>query len=227
LKIVFFGDSLTWGGYGVDFVQLVAAQMPEHTFINTGVGGNTVINLLHRVDADVLALQPDAVFVMVGGNDAISYHQPKTRSYYRQAQNIPEGMVTPEQFETAYRDLLTHLQAAYLVTWVGLEPNEYNPATLAALRDYNGRVQNIARPLGIPVLDLMEALPPGDLPERPNLEIGFILTIGAREKRGWTAYDEARDKGGYTWSFDGLHLTQEGAERAAQAIVAFIRAQTA
>ena len=51
---------------------------------------------------------------MVGGNDAISYSQPKTRSYYRQEQEIPEGVVTPEQFETAYRELLTKLQLAHV-----------------------------------------------------------------------------------------------------------------
>ena len=68
--------------------------MPEHELINAGVGGNTVINLLRRVDEDVLSHQPDAVFLMVGGNDAISNNQPKTRSYYRQAMGIPKGVVT-------------------------------------------------------------------------------------------------------------------------------------
>ena len=29
--------------------------MPEHELINAGVGGNTVINLLRRVDEDVLS----------------------------------------------------------------------------------------------------------------------------------------------------------------------------
>ena len=78
MKIVFLGDSLTWGGYGGDFVAEVDRRLPQHTIVNAGVGGNTVINLLNRLDS-VLDQEPDGVFVMVGGNDAISYSQPQTR----------------------------------------------------------------------------------------------------------------------------------------------------
>lgn len=224
MKIVLFGDSLTEGSYGGSYFDTLVKLMPEHELINAGVGGNTVINLLSRVEDDVLAHQPDAVLVMVGGNDAISSSQPKTRSYYRQAMNIPEGVVTPEIFEQAYRDLLTRLQLAHIVVWVGLEPNEYNSATLAAVTDYNARAKNIARSFNIPVLDLMEAFPaPAPLPDRPDLGIDYILTIGAREKRGWNDYETARQSGGFTFTFDGLHLTPESAQKAAEHIAAFIQ----
>lgn len=226
MKIVLLGDSLTWGGYGGNYVDELSRLMPEHTFINAGVGGNTVINLLRRLDADVLANEPDAVLVIVGGNDAVSYSQPKTRSYYRQGQDIPESFVSPDDFEVAYRDLLTQLQAAHIITWVGLESNQYNPTTVATLREYNRRAKGVAQRLNIPVLDLMDVLPPGDVPERPELDIGFILTIGGREKRGWDDYEGARQAGGYTWSFDGLHPTPDGAKQIAGAIAAFIREQT-
>jgi lysophospholipase L1-like esterase len=198
--------------------------MPEHEFINAGEGGNTVINLLRRVETDVLNHQPDGVFIMVGGNDAISYSQPKTRSYYRQAQDIPDGVVTPEQFEQAYRELLTRLQLAHIMVWIGLEPCEYNPETVAALRDYNARAKNIARSLNLPVLDLMEVFPPGDVPDRPALGIEYILTIGAREKRGWKDYEGAQKKGGFQFTFDGMHLTPETARKVAELVAEFIRA---
>lgn len=223
MKIVFLGDSLTWVGYGGSYFEELVKLLPEHELINAGVGGNTVVNLLRRADEDVLAHEPDAVFVMVGGNDAVSYSQPKTRSYYRQAMALEDGMVTPEQFEQAYRDLLTKLQLAHAVVWIGLEPNEYNPTTVDALRDYNARVKQIARSFNVPVLDLMEAFPPVDVPERSPLGIEFILTIGAREKRGWTDYESARAAGNFTFTFDGLHLTPETAKQVAQLIAAFIR----
>lgn len=224
MKIILFGDSLTEGSYGGSYYDALVELMPEHTLINAGIGGNTVLNLLSRVDDDVLAQGPDAVLVMVGGNDAISSSQPKTRSYYRQAMNIPEGVVTPEMFEQAYRDLLTKLQLAHIVVWVGLEPNEYNPTTLAAVTNYNARARNIARSFNIPVLDLMAAFPaPANLPDRPDLGIDYILTIGAREKRGWNDYETARQAGGFTFTFDGLHLTPESAQKAAELIAAFVR----
>ena len=224
MKIVCFGDSLTEGSYGGSYFKSLVKLMPEHELINAGVGGNTIINLLHRVDDDVLAHQPDAVFVMVGGNDAISNSQPKTRSYYRQAMDIPEGVVTPEMFEQAYRELLTKLQLAHVVVWIGVEPNEYNPTTLAAVTDYNARAKNIARTFNIPVLDLMEVFPaPQNLPDRPELGIDYILTIGAREKRGWNDFETVRKAGDFTFTFDGLHLTPESAQKAAELIAEFIR----
>lgn len=223
MKIVCLGDSLTWIGYGASYYEELVRLMPEHELINAGEGGNTVINLLRRVDDDVLRHQPDGVFVMVGGNDAVSYSQPKTRSYYRQAQDIPDGVVTPEQFETAYRDLLTKLQLAHTLVWIGLQTCEYNLATVAALRDLNGRTKQVARSFNIPVLDLMETFPPGDVAERPPLSIEFILTIGAREKRGWNDYEGARQAGGFTHTFDGLHLTPETARKVAELVAEFIR----
>ena len=98
MKIICFGDSLTEVGYGASYFPELVKLMPEHELINAGVGGDTTFNLLRRVDEDVLTHEPDAVFLMVGGNDAISYSQPKTRSYYRQAKEIPDGAVTPEMF---------------------------------------------------------------------------------------------------------------------------------
>jgi lysophospholipase L1-like esterase len=87
MRIVFLGDSLTWGGYGGNFVDEVQKQMPEYEIINAGEGGETVINLLRRVEDVLTEHKPDAMFVMVGGNDATSYSQPKTRGYYRKAKN--------------------------------------------------------------------------------------------------------------------------------------------
>jgi lysophospholipase L1-like esterase len=137
---------------------------------------------------------------------------------------IDEGFVTPEQFEQAYRDLLTKLQLAHVVVWIGLEPNEYNPTARDALLDYNARARNVARSFNLPVLDLMETFPqPAELPERPELGIDTILTIGAREKRGWNDYEAARQAGGFTYTFDGLHLTPESAKQTAEWIAAFIR----
>ena len=223
MKIVCFGDSLTEIGYGGSYYQTLVKLMPEHEWINAGVGGNTVINLLRRVDDDVLSHQPDGVFLMVGGNDAISYVQPKTRSYYRQAMEIPDGVVTPEQFEAAYREILTKLQLAHVMVWIGLTPCEYNPAVVEAFRDYGMRVKTIARSFSLPVLDLMETFPAGNVPDRPPLGIEYILTIGAREKRGWNAFEAAQKEGGYQFTFDGLHLTPETAEKVAGLIAEFIR----
>lgn len=225
MKIVFLGDSLTWGGYGGNFVEVVQRLMPEHEIINAGEGGNTVINLLRRLDRAVLRHHPDAAFIMVGGNDAISYSQPKTRGYYRQMQGLEDGFVAPEQFESTYRELLTQLQLAHIIPLIGLEPSEYNPTVTETFRDYNQRVSEIARAFNVPVLDLMSEFTPDHIPDRPPLDIGYILTIGSREKNGWTEYEQARRDGGYSFSFDGLHLTPATAEQVGARIAEFVRKQ--
>lgn len=226
MRIVFLGDSLTWGRYGGDFVTEIAQRLPQHEIINSGESGNTTISLLNRLDA-ALALEPDGIFVMVGGNDAISYSQPETRPYYQQVQKIPEGIVTPELFSRSYRELLTQIQLHYIMTWVGLAPKEYNPAVVEAAEAYNTLAHEIATSLNIEVLDLMPHFKPETVPDRPPLNLATINQIGKRASSGWSDYEAARAAGGFTYSFDGLHITPESAPRFADLIINFLQQQGA
>lgn len=224
MKIVFFGDSLTWGGYGGDFVAEVARMMPTHNILNAGVGGNTVINLNRRLEQDVLAHQPDGVFIMVGGNDSTSYSQPDTRLYYEQVQRIENGFVSPLQFAQEYRNLLNRLLLEHIQVWVATQPKEYNPATVAAMQDFNAHVHDITRTLNIPLLDLDARLSPAitAVPDRPPLNLGTIHLIGKRVSSGWNDYENERVRGGFTYSFDGIHFTPQTAQQVGEWIVAFL-----
>lgn len=155
MRIVFLGDSLTWGQYGGDFVAEVAKRLPEHETLNAGVGGDTVVNLLRRLDDDVLAHDPDAVFVMVGGNDAKSYLYPATRPYYRKSKALENGMVTPDDFETTYRELLYQLQTNYILPLIGLAPTEYNQEVIEGQSKYNAIAREVAESMNVPILTLM------------------------------------------------------------------------
>jgi len=221
MKIVFLGDSLTWGGYGGNFVAVVQELLPDQEIINAGEGGNTVLNLLRRVDT-VLAQEPDGVFVMVGGNDAISYCYPDTRPYYEQVQKIPGGTVTPEAFGQAYRELLTRLHSHHILTWVGLQASEYSPAMVQMLAQYNNIAREIAQSLKIDELDFAVQLTPDEIPERPPLDLARINLIGRHTREGWSDYQSARAEGGYSFSFDGSHLMPQTARQMAQMIVDFL-----
>lgn len=221
MKLVCFGDSLTEGAYGGSYVNALRARHPQHAIVNAGVGGSTVINLLRRVD-DVIDQQPDAIFVMVGGNDAISYTFESTQSYYRKVHAIDGGRVTPDQFAQTYRALLERLHLAHILTYVGLPPTEYNPQTVAAFQEYNALAAEAARTVGAPVLDLLTLMLPAAIPERPPLGTDTILTIGTRVKRGWKEYEPARAAGDYTFTFDGLHLMPDAAVTIADHISRFI-----
>jgi lysophospholipase L1-like esterase len=81
-KIVFIGDSITdcdrqgaSAPYGNGYVSMIydflTARYPEHklTIVNKGVGGNTVLDLDKRWEADVVAEKPNWLAVCIGIND--------------------------------------------------------------------------------------------------------------------------------------------------------------
>ena len=83
MKVVFFGDSVTEANrdhenpndLGSGYVKFAEGKLrllyPEKriTFLNRGVGGDGVANLIARFQTDVVAEQPDAVILQVGIND--------------------------------------------------------------------------------------------------------------------------------------------------------------
>jgi len=106
-RIVFIGDSITDAGrrevdppYGTGYMSLVrafvTARRPDLGLVwfNRGVNGNTVRDLAARWEADVVALRPDWLSVMIGINDV-----------WRFLGNEAEG-VPLEEFERIYRRLL-------------------------------------------------------------------------------------------------------------------------
>ena len=223
MRIVFLGDSLTWGGYGGNFVKVVARQLPDHDIINAGEGGDTVINLLRRLGTVLEEHKPDAMFVMVGGNDATSYAMTQTRGYYKKAKQLEDGMVTPEQFEETYRELLHQLQLNYVQALVGLAPTEYSREVIEAKQDYNVRARRVAENLNIPVLDLDAIFTPKNSIEREPITLAFIQQIGANWSSGWDKFEEEQAKWGYTYTFDGLHIMPEMAEEFAKHVTPFLQ----
>jgi len=67
------GDSITQAGDGyVSVVQsIIGALLPDMKleYINTGVSGNKVTDMLERISDDVIARDPDWITVSVGVND--------------------------------------------------------------------------------------------------------------------------------------------------------------
>ena len=67
MKIVCFGDSLTsCGGENGRFSDILQERFPGHEFINRGVGSDTFVDALERLDADVLLARPDVVLLEFG-----------------------------------------------------------------------------------------------------------------------------------------------------------------
>ncbi|MEL6150858.1 MAG: SGNH/GDSL hydrolase family protein, partial [Chloroflexota bacterium] len=168
------------------------------------------------------AHEPDAVFVMVGGNDAVSYSQPDSRPYYRKSMQIPEGTVSPDDFRSAYRDVINRLQGHYIHTFIGLEPMEANPTVTAAMKQFNALARAEAEAHNVPVLDLFAHFVPDAIPERKPITTRFIQQIGDRERTGFSDWYGEQETHGYAYTFDGVHWTPRAAAEAAQLIITFM-----
>ena len=70
--IVFFGDSITQG-WRDDF----HGKFPKLNVANRGISGDTTRGLIARVEADVLALNPSCVVLLIGTNDIAKNVQPE------------------------------------------------------------------------------------------------------------------------------------------------------
>ncbi len=226
MRILFLGDSLTEGKLGVGYVSKVAQALLHVECINAGVGGDTTLNLLRRLSTDVAPRQPDGVLVMVGVNDAISASQGRGwRFFYRAYKGVPSGQIVFETFSRCYRQLLEALLGLTAHVWAALPPVEHNPSLAAKLREYNAEAARSAAGCGVPALDLMARIAPAHIPSRPPYS---WLSLGAdmiRSRVSRYDYNQQGPKRGYTYTLDGIHLTDDGAERLAQEIVAFLCAQ--
>ncbi len=109
--ILFQGDSVTdsgrdredmaslSGGYPGMVAGLFHLMFPDRkvTFINKGVSGNRVRDLVQRFDEDFKAVNPDFVSILIGIND----------TWRRYDSNDPESA---EEFEGTYRELLIRIK---------------------------------------------------------------------------------------------------------------------
>jgi acyl-CoA thioesterase I len=66
--VVCLDASTVQGNVSFDFVTELARRLPDRTFVNAGINGETSSQVLARVP-EVVACQPTDVIVMVGAND--------------------------------------------------------------------------------------------------------------------------------------------------------------
>jgi lysophospholipase L1-like esterase len=114
-RVVFLGDSITVLHTWTRLVEVaIRLRHPSWsvTFVNAGVGGNTVRDALERLDVDVLAHRPTVVFVNFGMNDA----------------SYPDGSADGA-FERNMITLLDRLKAAKVRQVVWLDTTPYDTST--------------------------------------------------------------------------------------------------
>lgn len=123
MKILFQGDSITdWGrsredphllgdGYPKFAAEAIKNRHPdtEFEFINLGISGNKVEDLVNRWQTDCIDLQPDIVSILIGINDV--WHRADGRKW------LDNGI-----FESQYRSILEETKAKTSAKIIMLEP---------------------------------------------------------------------------------------------------------
>jgi lysophospholipase L1-like esterase len=109
--MVFIGDSITdadrrrqaYSPLGFGYVHFVTnwllAKYPacDLKIVNTGISGDTIIDLQHRWQSDCIAHRPDVLSILVGINDV----------WRRTVEpDFAEGAAGPDEFEITYGQLL-------------------------------------------------------------------------------------------------------------------------
>ncbi|NQZ71096.1 MAG: AMP-binding protein [Lentisphaeria bacterium] len=78
MNVICFGDSLTsCGGLNSRYSDILQDRFPRHKIINKGIGGETFVDAILRLEADVLSLKPDLVIIEFGANDWWQDERPK------------------------------------------------------------------------------------------------------------------------------------------------------
>lgn len=156
-KLLMIGDSITecergmpvgeafQDGLGRGYVSLVNAWLtaayPERKIrvMNTGLSGNTVLDLSARWERDVLALKPDWLSVMIGINDVWRQFdmplQPET--------HVPLDVYTAT-LDTLLAQTRPQLKGLVLMSPYLIEPNRAEPMR-AMIDEYRNTVCQLAQ----------------------------------------------------------------------------------
>ncbi|MEI8315975.1 MAG: SGNH/GDSL hydrolase family protein [Verrucomicrobiota bacterium] len=111
-RVVAFGSSNTEIGWSCEgrhgwpcwLSCIFRASVGQHVqSMNAGIGGNSAVDLLKRVNRDVLPIQPHLVIITIGGNDFFQRHTlADFESNLRQLEAILRGAGAVVAFQTYY-----------------------------------------------------------------------------------------------------------------------------
>jgi lysophospholipase L1-like esterase len=173
-RVLFFGDSITQmgvdkGGY-IDLIKTNLAQKGlsnQYEILGAGIGGNKIYDLFLRMDKDVLAQNPDIVFIWVGVNDVWHKASHGTGTDY-------------DKFGGFYDAVVKKLKAqgikVILVTPAVIgERNDYSNTQDGDLNLYSNWIRKYASEHSLGLVDLRKVFHEYSVANNPNnLEQGIL-----------------------------------------------------
>lgn len=174
IRVIFFGDSITAmgaqpGGYitriGDALTQKGLAS--QYELIGAGVGGNKVYDLYLRMDEDVLAKNPDVVYIFIGVNDV----------WHKTTSGTGTDADKFEKFYTAIINKLLdkHIRVILCTPAVIGEKTDFTNQQDGDLNAYSQIIRNLAQKWHCGLVDLHEIFHNYELQNNPgNVEKGIL-----------------------------------------------------
>lgn len=175
-KVIFFGDSITQqgakpGGYIVKMTEALAQKnlSNDYELIGAGIGGNKVYDLYLRMDDDVLAQNPDIVFIWIGVNDV--WH----KTMFGTGTDI-------DKFEKFYVAIINklldrHIRVVLCTPAVIGEKTDFTNQQDGDLNAYSQVIRNLAQKFHCGLVDLREIFHTYELRNNPGNKESGILTV--------------------------------------------------
>ena len=230
--IACIGDSLTHGNVGQSWVDYLRKEFPNDTFLNEGINGNTVWQVLQRLKP-ILDCKPDIVIIMIGTNDALGSFDKSSGLRYMRNNNLPE----PPSFNKYNEHLDKLIERLNEVPQIGIctiPPIGENKDSLINnhVKTFNDSIKSTANQKNLEVIQVSELLW-SDISDRTyNLmkeydsnAIPLLRRIFGGIfhhylfKKSWN--DIAKAKGQWIL-FDQIHLNERGAEIVFKLVKSFI-----
>src|SRR5882757_4292530 len=174
-RVVFFGDSITQagakpGGYIVKMKDALTQKGlgSQYDLVGAGIGGNKIYDLYLRMEDDVLALNPDVVFIWVGVNDV--WHK----------QSYGTG-TDPDKFDKFYTAIINklldkHIKVILCTPAVIGEKTDFTNMQDGDLNANSQIIRNLAQKWHCGLIDLRESFHNYELKNNPANKESGVLT---------------------------------------------------
>jgi isoamyl acetate esterase len=245
MRLVFFGDSLTEGADGASYLRALSERVCADAalagagieLLNAGVGGDTVVNLLRRMERDVVARTPDRVIIFIGVNDCTTWQVRRSllpggiasRRYFREQKAVREAL-SLARFRDGLRTLVDGLRERTHARLALCTPATLGESLSARawrqLSQYADVVRFIASERECDLIDVHAAFAATLATLPPRSKLAPLLGVRAHLLPP-TDYETIARVRGFRLVYDGVHLTHAGAGLVADCIAAWLRAATA
>jgi len=213
--VVCLGASTVQGNMSYNFVDELARRLPDRTFVNAGVNGETSAQVLSRVP-EVVACQPTDVIVMAGANDLAAIRGARLAGGRR---------TTFDEFHANLTAIVRGLRPAR-VALMSIQPlgEVLDSPENQDMDRLNAIVRGVADAEDVPYLPFNEQMKSlllgGDRPFRdsvPRVVVAAVLRLGLG-----LSLDLIGRLNGYRAHTEGLHLASPAGLLAADLVEAHL-----